>query len=975
MNEEEYIQDPFSSDGLWKISEFTLQCLPPLDSLPWDGKLPDLSGGFFKLPLDLFEKDAPRIPELDVFDTNFADPEPALLPSLDTSSESQFGISVKGVDGQEQAEEEEQPLDNIWDLDMILHNPCHEVSLKSWEKFLNRTHRDIVSAYFSESGAKGFDAALAHQAAKINAPEKNLLVRNDSFFQALYRLGLGWGSLFFRYNQQGKTFEIVHNNLRISGVTSTTLKAVTDDLIQCGNKMQRIRRFVDDVPLKSNELSTLGAFSSAAAVVIYTLEKQLARHATRIASLLQIKSLFMQSGDLVHVLADMVDAVQGAVSEAQLISVVLERAAHFSQVYSQMEPLLRQVITRVMEPWLSYVETWVGFQPETSTSIELASTGRTFVLRETHDNHTFASRVTSVDYKFLPELMPSFVPSDQAKLIFETGRTLRLLKRNHPQHPIANHATYRADSIKLDCAGTWLDIEKIQRNASAYEARLRAAILKYNRKAPVETDTAPTPDASAPETHSEIEGTYELFDIDKASKTAGLLPDDETISQNQLGRLIQEAQPLDESPHLQENDLSPELTSSPYLSLAPLLSSQAILIDYSCLHMLFKEHNLRTHLTLQWRFQLLGDGFFVTRLSNALFDPEMTSGERKPGVVRTAVHTGLRLGTRSRHTWPPASSELRLVLIGLLDESSSSSTTTSNTNTPQPHDHLSFSIRNLSAAEVQRARNPHALEALDFLRLIYTPPTDVLSTILTPTSLAKYDRLFQHLLRLQRMLSVATTLIRDSTARTSLSGDTHNIYQRFRVEAQHFILVVSDYCYHVAVGAAWTRFQDRLARIEDCLARGDIDGTIEAAGSVQQLREMHEAVLDEMLEAMLISEHNLDPNLTTQEHDAANRLEKGRRWLEACFASILEFAPLSRVDGAEGVRGGEAVEEVRRLYAMFRKQIAGFAVCLRGGVDGGHLWHRDSVAPPVGGRRVAGGKGPDSVFEHLLARLEVKAYY
>ncbi|RAL11104.1 tubulin gamma complex associated family protein [Aspergillus homomorphus CBS 101889] len=960
MDSEEYSRDPFSSEGLWRISEFTLQCLQPLESFPWDEKLPDLSGGVFKLPLNIFDKDAPRIPDLDVFDTDFSDPEPALLPTLDTSSESHFGTSLDQDDDKERAKDEEQSFEDIWALDTVLHKPNNGVALRSWEKFLDRTHRESVSAYFSESGAKGFDAALAHNDAKNDITERTSIVRNDAFFQALFRLGLGWGSIFFRYNEQRQVFEAVHSNLRISGVTALTLNAVTNDLIQCGTKMQKIRRFVDKIPVKSNELSTLGAFSSAAAVIIYTLEKQLARHATYIASLLQVKSLFGQCGDLVHVLANIVDAVQGAVSEAELISVVLERAAHFAQVYGQMEALLRQIVIWVMEPWLTYVETWIGFRPETSTSIELASSGRAFALRETlEDSHRFSSKATRVDYRFLPDLMPSFVPPDQAQLIFETGRSLRLLKLTHPQHPIASHATYRADSVELDCAGTWLDIERIQSKASEYEARLRSAILKYNQGESLEPHATRTIDALTPEKSSEIEGTFELFDIDRSSKTAGLLPEEAALSQNRLGRLIEEAQPVYlESPHSQSHDLSPELTSSPYLSLAPLLSSQAILIDYSCLHMLFKEHNLRTHLTLQWRFQLLGDGFFTTRLSHALFDPEMTSGERKHGVVRTAVHTGLRLGTRSRETWPPASSELRLVLIGLLEESSFSfsSSTTTTTNKPEPHTHLSFSIRSLSPAEIQRAKNPHALEALDFLRLIYTPATPVLATIFTPTSLTKYDILFQHLLRLQRMVSVVKTLIRDSTARISLSGDTHNIYQRFRIEAQHFVLAVSDYCFHVAVGAAWTRFQDRLARVEACLERGDIDGTIEAAGSVQRLREMHERVLDEMLGAMFLKD-------TDQ-----GVVDKGRRWLDGCFGSILEFAPLSRVDGGEGVRG-EAVEEVKRLFVMFRKQVAGFLAYLRG-VEGVH------DAPELSfGARSLEREGPRSVFDHLLARLEVKAYY
>ena len=72
------------------------------------------------------------------------------------------------------------------------------------------------------------------------------------------------------------------------------------------------------------------------------------------------------------------------------------------------------------------------------------------------------------------------------------------------------------------------------------------------------------------------------------------------------------------------------------------------------------------HLGLQRSFHLLGDGVFVSRLTAALFDPEQASTERERGVMRSGTGMGLRLG--SRGTWPPASSELRLALMGILGD-------------------------------------------------------------------------------------------------------------------------------------------------------------------------------------------------------------------------------------------------------------------------------------------------------------------
>ncbi|PWY94872.1 hypothetical protein BO94DRAFT_509690 [Aspergillus sclerotioniger CBS 115572] len=952
MDQEDHTTDPFSSHGLWSVSRFTLQSLQPLEPLPWDEELPDLSGGFFKSPLNIFDKYASELPGLSTFGPDLFDPDQTLGFTTDTSSESQSNVNP------DKHSVQEDDVEDIWALGSFdIKQDCEDL-LKSWEKYHDRSSREPVPAYFSESGAKGFDAALARQAAKWGTQTQRFMVQEDVFFQALLRLGLGWSSLFFRYNEQKRQFEQVHNEIRISGITSTALNGLTEELLRCGTNMQRIRIFVGKVPTKSNELSALSAFSGAAGVVVHTLEKQLVGRFRSITSLLQVKALFHECGTVVSVLANMVSAVDGAVSEAQIVSVVSERAAHFTQIFDHMEALLREIVIRVTEPWLTHVETWVGLRPETSTSVELASSGRSFVAVESQvDSKKALSKTPRVDYRYMPDQMPSFIPTDQASLIFESGRSLRLLKRNHPQHPVANQEMRDAHTPKLECASTWFDIERIQRKASEYEAELRSEILKYNRgeycRGPGATPH--TEGSWNAEEHQVLTGTFELFDLDDVPNATGLLRKDGNSEKDKLGHL------LDENPGLEssaaQSGFGPELASSFYLSLAPLLTSQALLIDFSCLHLLFKEHHLRSHLTLQWRFQLLGDGFFTSRLSNSLFDPDMESGERKVGVVRSDVHAGLRLG--SRDTWPPASSELRLVLIGLLNECHNADkhleipTHVDRGNEKELPGGLSFSIRDLSDDEIAKCKDPNAIEALDFLRLQYKPSA-VLETILTQRSLNKYDLLFKHLLRLLRMVSVVKRLIRDSTVRGSQSGDTRNVLQKFRIDSQHFVLAISDYCFHVGVGSTWRRFQDALSKIESCLDHGDIDGTIEAAHSVPRLRDHHEDVLDQMLYALFQS----------KKHNEVAKL------LDDIFGTILTFAPLSQLDGVEGVRH-ETEAAVRRLYSLFRKQTSAFVGYLRG-IEGVKT---TSKSLDRSGMAFIPREAPITVFDHLLARLEMKRYY
>ncbi|KAL4915554.1 Spc98 family-domain-containing protein [Aspergillus aurantiobrunneus] len=951
MKHEVYSSDPFSSDGLWRISKFTLDSLQPLESLPWNENLPELSEGVFKTPLDLFQKDGPGFHELDIFGTDLFEPSVFAESITDTSSDGQHKTSISTQDFDDEFED-------IWRLENVDLASHSNNAPRSWEKYHNRHFSEPTSAYFSESGAKGFDAAIEYQNKQDDTGELKRVARNDIFFQSLFRLGLGWSSTLFRYNERLQKFERTVKDIRISGVSHLALSGLTSEILQCGNNMQRVRAFIERTPTETGEPSALSAFSTAASVIIYTLEKQLVRCSNHIVSVLQIRSLFQRCGELVGVLANMIDAVEKAGSEARIISSVFKLAAHYSHIYGQMEGLFREIVFKVVRPWLNYVESWIGFRPETSASMELLTSGRSFVFLEKYEVKRKFQSPETLDYVYLPDQMPSFVPPDQAHLIYESGRSLRLLKRSHPHHPLANDRK-QVDAPNLGCAGTWAELERIQTKAREYESNLRAEVLKYNREG-VSNNKTNIENLDNTEAR-QLPDAFDLFDIDDTRNATGLLANDSSLQKEKLGQLLAETDiPAGEEPRGLETNFAPEVTSSIYLSLSPLLSSQALLIDFSCLHLLFKEHKLRDHLALQWRFQLLGDGYFTSRLSHSLFDPEMESGERRTGVVRSGVHTGLRLG--SRDTWPPASSELRLVLMGILNECYNGEYADGYGNPEFEKEKelpggLSFSIRELTEEDIAKCKNPNAIEALDFLRLQYKP-SNVLEAIITQRSLRKYDHLFKQLLRLLRMVSVVKGLIRDSTARDSLSGDTRNVLQKFRVDCQHFVLALSDYCFQLGIGSTWQRFQNTLSKIESCLDRGDIDGTIEAAHSIPRLRAYHEDTLDQMIFALFLSKRHAEV----------------AKLLDGIFGTILKFAPLSRMDGMHGVRH-ESEIVMRRLYAAFRKQTSAFVGYLRS-LDGARAAAPSkSLGRGGSGMAFAASGCPTNVFDHLLVRLDMRRYY
>lgn len=816
-----------------------------------------------------------------------------------------------------------------------------------------------MSAYFTESGAKGFDAALTHQANAKGKPIAGRLVRDDVFIRSLLRLGFGWSSSFFRYNEGTKTFERHMNDVRVSGVSLAMLDSVISSVLQCGTNMHHIRRFAKNAPTKSKGLSSLFTLRGTIAIIIFNLEQQILVYSQNIVSVLQVMTLFQRCGDLISSLADIVHVAEKANSDAQVISAVIERAAIFTHMFGWMENLLQEIVVRVTSPWFEFVERWIGLRPEEGALSELVASGKMFVQLEHHDDPTkFKTGSKRIEYNYLGANMPSFIPQDQARTIFESGRSLRLLKRSHPHHPIARHDVLpRAGNLHLHCATTWDDIERIQRRANEYESSLRNEILRYHRGQnaiqPAGSDTLRSNEPSC----GNLDATYELFDMDNERIISGSVLDQKALANENVNQLLQTArEPVSDFVDAASR-FGPELSSALYLSLAPVITSQAQLIDFSYLHHLFKEHNVRHHLDLQWRFQLLGDGSFASRLTHSLFDPEMESGERKKGVVRSGVHTGLRLG--SRDAWPPASSELRLVLIGLLGDCYFSEEDPENSEkTDKKPDNelpggLSFAIRELTDEEIERCRDPNAIEALDFLRLQYKPP-EALEALITAKSLKRYDRLFKHLLRLLRMVSVVKGLVRDSTNRGSMSGDVRNVFQKFRIDAQHFVLAISDYCFHVGIGSIWDQFQKTLTRIERCLDRGDIDGTIEVAHSVPRLRDFHENILDQMLFAFFLSKR----------HAQAAKL------LDSIFGTILAFSPLSKADGLSGLRH-ESEGTVLHLYSTFRKQTSAFVGYLRA-LDTGKA---SSKSMGKSESLLSSRADTTSVFEHLRVRLDVRDYY
>lgn len=713
------------------------------------------------------------------------------------------------------------------------------------------------------------------------------------------------------------------------------------------------------------------ALADTVSTTLSALQVRLSQFPTSLQSLLQLQSLCNLHGRILECINEIVSSVATTKSDDDLLSRLFESVQQRESAGHWLRQILFEIFARVSLPWLDFVTDWIGLGREFQSWSLLKEQSTSFVSVVAKPSVDDAGiKMRRVEYVFGSSSVPSFVLGEDARMIFETGKSLRLLQAHRPDHPLVRpEASASFESPHLAWTSSWGDIERITARAKEYERSIAAAVREYSIH------------GHRPERSSIHDGTpgahvFDLFgkseqDVKRYIAASTAVLDQEfpaaanASSKRDLHDLILQAavgtaeQVLDDA-----MAFAPPLSLASQLSFGPILSAQARLVNSACIRLLFKEHHLRSHLSLQRRFHLMGDGVFASRISHALFDPDLDTTERSPGSIRTGAGRGLRLG--SRENWPPASSELRLALMGILTDCYRSDPGTAYIDDTLGYERelpggLSFAVRNISEEELEKCMDPHSLEALDFLRLQYKPPPP-LDTIITPDCLYKYDRLFKHLLRVMRMLYVVTQLFKDSTDRTSQWQGVDAVARKYRIEAHHFVSSVSGYFFDVGVGVSWQKFEDKLDEIESRIGSEDAEGSLGDTEGLHKLQDYHERVLDRILFATLLR----------------NRQEPVLKLLEDIFALILTFARYcsSRASGKR--KESDDDEEIKQVYAQFRGKLAVFVNVCRG----------LSEKKGYGSKRGVVSDGEHGLFDsedlnedgensigQLLLRLEMTDYY
>ncbi|KAI1807122.1 Spc98 family-domain-containing protein [Daldinia bambusicola] len=896
--------------------------------------------GFFKLPDSLLPVDLNETDEIDQ----------RAAPVLETFHD----IKLHDLD----------VFDDTWILKSKPAEP--EFEYKTWDGFLMPDIPQPAPLFITEAGPGTYDAAIKHPGDPLNirSSEGNV-IQTGPYLTALLGLAFGRGSVFYTWDASKNSFIPNLDKMRTSGYSLQVLQGIQQCCLECGSTTRFLSTYVQAI-YTTRPGAVRVAIAKEVDMALLTIQKILGTRARQIRSLIQLKSLVQPIQTVLTYFKTLILKVSRTKTDERALSLIFEEAQLLEHSNALLSEVMREVLSRVSTPWTQFAEKWIGVRTEGGVPLTKEGPGTSFVKVENIqivDDSGFEA--DEPDYALDEERMPTFIPSDMALVIFETGKTLRLLQEHHPEHLICQtELIAQSNPPPFKWYFNWKSIEGFQEEVRKYErslsASLQGRLTGQSTTSQRTSMTTITPNEDRilqffGREESELEGKL-LASIAALDKPPATISEEDNLARLLNDNLFKESAIIEQD----TSNFSPHWSLIPYYSFGPLIAAQARVINREYMKLLFSAHHLRDHLSLHKQFHLLGNGVFCSRLSHALFDPNLDTAERQAGVALSGGTMGLRLS--GRDTWPPASSELRLTLMGVLAESylpSSPQTIPSKDGKYELPGDISFGVRDLSSEEIDKCLDPGSLEALDFLRLLYKPPAP-LSPVFGPVILLKYDKIFRLLLKVLRMLYVVEQLYRDAIARTSGWHHIDNTSLRFRFEAHHLVTSISAYFFDTGIEIPWKRFEHRLTDIENDLSKADIDPRETRILGPDELREEHERLLDHIMHTLLLRK----------------RQQPVMKLLEDIFSLILKFSKMAHFEASAG-EGSKAREiSSRTLYDAFKKKVDIFITVCRalqekGGLKG-KLLARDIMTNE--GRRDEEMK-EENTIDRLLIKFEMSGYY
>ncbi|KAL5594666.1 hypothetical protein BROUX41_001582 [Berkeleyomyces rouxiae] len=942
------------------------------------------------------------------------------LPCLDLVAPTAHGAAAGDAsNGPESAEADSDSGscagDDLW---LAASTPApKQPSYHSWAAFVSPDDGPPApeALLMTEAPPEAYDAILP----QISPQESPDTVADTSIYMAcLLSAVLGRESVFFSWNADKTALAPAIPNLRVSGHSRHVLRRLESRCLTCGTLFGLLQAFVHSTYTTASSRCRV-ALGSAIETVLGVVESDMALVAQP-QSLLQLLVLI----DKVHLVFtqfhELVARLRPDHPDEAILQAVFQHAQISEYSSAPIHAAMRVLLQRVSQPWIDFIEEWVGLKHEDGLPLRKDDVGaaKHFVKVEPEifiDD--FGEEVEEVDFRLDRSRMPDFVPNDMADSIFEAGRNIRFIRTEHAGHPLTNLDTVASNSPP-DSAWRfdWDSILDLEKRAVAYETALVQAIAAARQSSAVDA-TPPAekfdpPLAGLPSTTDSTAGWgLQIYGFDEPDIGAHLdvsmvelaKPLPELVRRDPLADTIRECLqhqrqdpstqnlPITATPALRHPGSSvqvvaPHWSLLPLLSFNPLTSAHGKVVNRESLKLLFTHHDLLGHLRLQKDFHLFGNGRFASRLTHALFDPQLETTERVAGVAAQGGLMGLRLTSRDK--WPPASSELRLALMGILAESYAAgasaapqATASAARNTADLPGDLSFAVRTMTDADIDKCMDPNALEAMDFLRLSYKPPP-ALAPIFTPLIMMQYDRIFKQMLRVARLLYVVDGLSRSAIApsATAAGAGASTIARRFCYEAHHFVYTVAGHFVDCGITLPWRAFEAWLAGVQRDLVADSAPAPEAGASptrrasrthSPERLRVCHALILDRVLISLFLRKRQQHVSaLLNDIFGLVLRFDKVFRRTHSAARSRTRVRP----DAGQEARAEDAA--VAALYADFRAKVASFIAVCRAITEKPDITVRYEARDKADEVRAELGDALDgNTVAMLLVKLDIAGFY
>jgi hypothetical protein len=696
-------------------------------------------------------------------------------------------------------------VDDVWNADLSI--PTKQPTLRTWEAFGEKSQTESPISYISDAGPRAFDA--------LQPADTNVL-QSAFTLKCLALLGLGRSSTLYQWRNDQKTFVPTLDNARPSGLSSTALNSIVKQLTATGCAFVHLIRFVQTSYANKHPLAARVALATTIQAVLEALDQNLSERVLTSTSCLRLLACFEIPAILLAELRELVGATSHETTDTAFLSVCHETVDRFANACSPFQLLHAEILNQVSQPWFQVICQKTGL------------TYHQFDLPSQDDILERSAHISAEDSSLVEEVMAG----------------IAVLKDSAPDHPLLSPASWSVDSPILGIASTDMTIDRIIDKANKYQQDLLAAISMYDSgdPKPRDTETQQQPDhLTSEQLPWSLDQGQQIYFEDVATQFSE--PPIETADTSNIRLLTTSVLEVDKTQDTSDLHLRHAAKTTLH-HLQPHLQVQSRLLNGTLLRLLFRKYSLRENLTLNHSFHLLGNGLFVQHLTRALFTSETNA-------------RGLRLDNRSKQ-WPPASSELRLGLMGVLSESYGSKDIPGN---------LSFAIRELDDTEIEKCLDANSIHALDFLRLRYEAVSP-LDSILSETALAKYDDCFRVLLAVLRMLHFAALL-----RRTAQQEDSTHAQQAFAHEAWNCVSSLASYFFDVGIKGPWKQFQGFLDTVEADLKAEDEEGTFgqKVTFGIKHLSDRHQEMLDTIRSRLFLR----------------SRHEKLRSLIEEVFSCIL----------------------------------------------------------------------------------------